>query len=274
MPTIRIGRSPDPDDAFMYYAMISGKVRMEGYDLEFVTEDIESLNRRAEKAELDVTAISASAYANVHDKYYVMRAGSSLGDGYGPIVVAKYPCDMEELKKMSIAIPGMRTTAYLLLRMALGNLRVTEMHFSTIMTAVQEGSVDAGLIIHEGQLTYRQYGLVKVLDLGEWWRAETGDEALPLGLDVVKKEHGREYAERFCSLLRDSIDYALAHKEAMDFAMQYSRGAPREVVERFVRMYVNDLTRDLKGRGVSGLRILYQRAASAGLIKPVSFELV
>ncbi len=271
---IRIGRSPDPDDAFMYYAMISGKLGLPGYELIHVTEDIETLNVKAMKSELEVTAISAHAYSDVADKYYLMNVGGSLGKGYGPIVVTRNKLDLEKLKDCTIAIPGRYTTASLLLRMALGNVATVEMKFDDIPRAVSDSEVDAGLIIHEGQLTYSSLGLFNSLDLGAWWDGET-NLPLPLGLDVVRKDLGKEFGMKFRDLLRESIQYSLNRKEdALKFAMKYARGTPKELVEKFVLMYVNDLTLDMGDSGIAGLNTLYSKASGMGLIKPVEFETV
>lgn len=271
---IRIGRSPDPDDAFMYYAMISGKLRLPGYELIHVTEDIETLNIKAKKSELEVTAISAHAFCDVADKYYLMSVGGSMGKGYGPIVVTRNRLNLEKLRDCTIAIPGRHTTASLLLRMALGQVETVEMRFDDILRAVSVGEVNAGLIIHEGQLTYGSLGLFNSLDLGAWWDGQT-NLPLPLGLDVVRKDLGKEFGMKFRDLLRESIRYSLDRKkDALKFAMKYARGTSKELVEKFVLMYVNDLTLDMGDIGIDGLHTLYAKASKMGLIKPVKFETV
>lgn len=275
MTKITVGRSPDADDAFMYYAMLTGKVKTEDYTIDYVTEDIERLNKRAERAELEVTAVSAHAYATLSDKYYVMNVGSSLGKGYGPIIVANKHVIISELRNMRIGIPGTKTTAYLLLRMAIGSPHTVELEFNKIPQAVLDGKIDAGLLIHEAQLTHTSLGLKKVLDLGEWWNKETNGQPVPLGLDVTRRDLGIEFGRKFSRLLKESINYALSHKdEALDFAMQYAREAPRKLVEKFVMMYVNDLTVSMGNKGLESLRTLYERGAAMGLLKPVNFEVI
>lgn len=275
MTKITVGRSPDADDAFMYYAMLTGKVKTEDYTIDYVTEDIERLNKRAERAELEVTAVSAHAYATLSDKYYVMNVGSSLGKGYGPIIVANKHVIISELRNMKIGIPGTKTTAYLLLLMAIGSPHIVELEFNKIPQAVLDGKIDAGLLIHEAQLTHTSLGLKKVLDLGEWWNKETNGQPVPLGLDVTRRDLGIEFGRKFSRLLKESINYALSHKdEALDFAMQYAREAPRKLVEKFVMMYVNDLTVSMGNKGLESLRTLYKRGAAMGLLKPVNFEVI
>ncbi|MFQ6010615.1 MAG: menaquinone biosynthesis family protein [Nitrososphaerales archaeon] len=271
---IRIGRSPDPDDAFMYYAMITGKVTLPGYELVHVTEDIETLNLKSKQSELEVTAISAHAFCDVASNYYLMNVGGSLGKGYGPIVVSRTQLPIDELRKHTIAIPGRHTTASLLLRMVLGQIETVEMRFDDIPRAVSQGEIDAGVIIHESQLTYNSLGLFNSLDLGAWWQKET-KLPLPLGLDVVRKDLGKEFGMKFRDLLKESILYSLKRKdEALEFAMKYSRGISKSLVEKFVLMYVNDLTLDMGENGIQGLRTLYDMASRMGLIKPIEFEIV
>ncbi|HLE43867.1 MAG TPA: MqnA/MqnD/SBP family protein [Methylomirabilota bacterium] len=266
MRVIRIGHSPDADDAFMFYAMTHGKVTMPGVRIEHVLEDIESLNRRAATGELDVTAVSCATYPSIADRYRIMDPGASMGQGYGPIVVAKRPFDEEELAGMSIAVPGLGTTAYLLLRLALGDPPVIVVPFDRIIQVVQEEQAHAGLLIHEGQITYAAMGLVKVLDLGERWTKETG-LPLPLGINVTRRDLGEALAAELSEALRASIRYAHAHpEEAVDYAMRYGRGIDAETCARFVHMYVNDYTVTLGEEGRRALEALYRRAVEADLL--------
>ena len=272
---IRVGHSPDPDDAFMFYGFAKGAVKLEGYEFVEVVEDIESLNKRAMRSELEVTALSAHAYALVSEKYYVLSCGASMGRGYGPMVVARQSMRAEELKGKLIAIPGKLTTAYLLLRAALGEFRAVEIKFDQIMDAVLRGEVDAGLLIHEGQLTYQSKNLVNVLDLWDWWEKESGGLPLPLGLDSVRRDLGLEFARKFGQMLMDSIGYGMKEKlEAMKFAGEYARGAPMDLVNKFVLMYVNDLTLDMGEDGRRALEFLYRRAIDVGAVDRIDLQIV
>ena len=269
MPTIRIGHSPDSDDAFMYYAIAHGKVRVGNYEVQHVMEDIESLNQRALSGELEGTAISAGAYPQVADKYRIMSVGSSIGRNYGPMVVARSDRADTSLQNARVAIPGTYTTAYLLLRLYAEGFEAVPIDFDKIMPAVQNGEVDAGLLIHEGQVTYSDEGLVKLLDLGEAWGQDTG-LPIPLGLDMVRRDLGEEMAVLMAESLRDSIQYAFDHEdEALDYAIKFSRGIERETCRRFVRMYVNDDTLDMGEEGKRALEILYSRAVERGIIDAV-----
>ena len=266
MTRIRIGHSPDPDDAFMFYALTAGKVRAEGIEVEHVLEDIESLNRRARTGELEVTAVSAATYVLVHPQYRMMDPGASMGKGYGPILVAKEPMDPKVIVDKVVAIPGSHTTAALLLRIFVGDPAVIEVAFDKIPTVVLEGQADLGLLIHEGQITHRQMGLHKVLDLGEEWEKESG-LPLPLGINVMRRDLGEDVHRRLSQALRDSIDYAYAHvDEALEYAMRYGRGIDKETCRRFVLMYVNDYTKRLGPDGEAALRRLYDLAHAKGLI--------
>jgi 1,4-dihydroxy-6-naphthoate synthase len=269
MTRIRIGHSPDPDDAFMFYALTAGKVKAEDVEVEHVLEDIESLNRRARTGELEVTAISAATYTLVHDRYRMMDPGASMGKGYGPILVAREPIDPREIADKVIAIPGSHTTAALLLRMYVGDPPIIEVAFDKIPTAVLEGQADLGLLIHEGQLTHGSMGLHKVLDMGREWERETG-LPLPLGINVMRRDLGEAMHRRLSQALRDSIDYAHAHvDEALEYAMRYGRGIDKETCRRFVLMYVNDYTKRLGEDGRAALARLYQMAHAKGLIAEV-----
>ena len=269
MSIIRIGHSPDADDAFMYYALAHGKVRVGNYEVQHVMEDIESLNMRALSGELEGTAISAGAYPQVADKYRIMSVGSSIGRNYGPMVVARSDRADTSLQNARVAIPGTYTTAYLLLRLYAEGFEAVPIDFDKIMPAVQNGEVDAGLLIHEGQVTYGDVGLVKLLDLGEVWGQDTG-LPIPLGLDMVRRDLGEEMAVLMAESLRDSIQYAFDHEdEALDYAIKFSRGIERETCRRFVRMYVNDDTLDMGEEGKRALEILYSKAVERGIIDAI-----
>ena len=266
MRVIRIGHSPDADDAFMFYALTHGKVTIPGVRIEHVLEDIESLNRRAATGELDVTAVSCATYPAIADRYRIMDPGASMGKGYGPIVVAKQPCDEATLAGQAIAVPGLGTTAYLLLRLALGDPPVIVVPFDRIIQVVREEQAHAGLLIHEGQITYGANGLVKVLDLGARWTAETG-LPLPLGINVTRRDLGEALAGQLSEGLRASIRYAHAHPdEAVGYALRYGRGIDAQTCTRFVHMYVNDYTVTLGDEGRRALETLYRRAVAAGLL--------
>ena len=266
MPVLRIGHTPDADDAFMYYAIAHGKVRVGDYQVEHVLEDIQTLNQRALAGELEGTAISAGAYHQVADKYRIMRVGSSIGRNYGPMVVALAERAGLQLNGARIAIPGEYTTAYLLLRLYAEGFDAVPMAFDSIVSAVQSGHVDAGLLIHEGQITYSSLGLAKVLDLGEAWGQDTG-LPIPLGLDMVRRDLGQSVASLMVESLKDSILFAFEHEdEALDYAMQFSRGTDRETCRRFVRMYVNEDTLDMGDEGQKALETLFGKAKEKGIV--------
>jgi len=266
MQVIRIGHSPDPDDAFMFYALTHGRVSIPDVRIEHVLEDIESLNRRAVSGELEVTAVSCATYPGIADRYRIMDPGASMGKGYGPIIVAKRPIPEAVLAQRVIAVPGFGTTAYLLLRLALGDPPVIVVAFDQIPRVVLDEQADAGVLIHEGQITYRAMGLSKVLDLGERWEHETG-LPLPLGINVTRRDLGPEMATRLSEALRASISYAHAHPdEAVAYAMRYGRGIDAETCHRFVHMYVNDYTVALGDEGRRALETLFRRGVDAGLI--------
>jgi 1,4-dihydroxy-6-naphthoate synthase len=269
MTLIRIGHSPDPDDAFMFYALTSGRVRVPGCTVEHVLEDIESLNRRARAAELEVTAVSAATYALVHDRYRLMDPGASMGKGYGPVLVATEPVEPGAVESRVVAIPGRHTTAALLLRLYCGDPPVIEVAFDKIPAAVLDGQASLGLLIHEGQITHRAMGLSKVLDLGEAWQRDTR-LPLPLGVNVMRRDLGEDLHRRLSQGLRESIDYAHAHvDEALEHAMRYGRGIDRETCRRFVLMYVNEYTTTLGEEGRAALDRLYGMAHAGGLIPGV-----
>jgi len=270
---IRIGHSPDPDDAFMFYGITSGKVKPP-FEIAHVIENIQSLNKRALMGELEVTAISAFAYGKVSDRYSVLRTGSSFGMGYGPIVVGRTSMSLEELRNAKVAVPGDMTSAYALLRLALGECHPVEVSFYNIINAVREGVVDCGLLIHEGQLAYDRIGLVKVLDLGDWWRLQTGGLPVPLGLNAVRADI-EPLAGDLNRLLRESIEKARADPEAaLGEALRYARWADKELVTRFVKMYVNELTIDMGDLGRRALREFYARTSAAGLLAEIPFKVV
>jgi 1,4-dihydroxy-6-naphthoate synthase len=268
--TIRVGHSPDPDDAFMFYGLASGKVKLPGIVIEHMLEDIQSLNVRAKKAELPVTAISAHAFPYVADKYWIMRTGASMGEGYGPVIISRKYRTLKELEGRTVGTPGPLTTATLLFKTFTTGITNVDMPFDKIMEAVDNGTVDAGLLIHEGQITYQSLGYNKVLDFGEFWEKETGGLPLPLGLDVVRKDLGMELAKTLSAGLKESIAYGYEHQEeSIPYAMQWGRGIDRELGGKFVKMYVSQLTIDMGENGRRGLEELFRRAAAMGLIPPV-----
>src|SRR5713226_2725162 len=269
MTLIRIGHSPDPDDAFMFYALTAGKVKAEGIEVEHVLEDIESLNRRARTGELEVTAVSAATYVMVHEQYRMMDPGASMGKGYGPILVGREPVAREEIEQKVIAIPGSHTTAALLLRLYVGDPPIIEVSFDKIPKAVLEGQADLGLLIHEGQITHQQMGLVKVLDMGQEWERDSG-LPLPLGINVMRRDLGEAMHRKISQALRDSIDYAYANvDEALEYAMRYGRGIDKETCRKFVLMYVNDYTKRLGPDGKAALERLYTLAHARKLIPAI-----
>jgi len=282
--TIRFGHSPDPDDAFMFYAFAKETIPMRGFRVQHVIEDIESLNQRALKAaELEVTAVSCHAYAYLADQYAVMRSGASVGDKYGPILVApagsalaRYTAWTPELLRgKRIAVPGKMTTAYLVLQLYQKDIQPVFIPFDQIFEAVSAGKADLGLVIHEGQITYQQHGFQKVLDLGNWWFERWG-LPLPLGVDVIRKDLGAETMRSFAALFKESIEHALQHREpALEYARQYGRGISPQLNDQFVGMYVNDLTVDLDERGQAGLVKLLDEGYASGLLpKKISPEFV
>ena len=269
MRTIRVGHTPDMDDAFMFYAIASGMIQMDGLAFEHVVEDIQTLNQRAIKAELDMTAISAASYPALSSDYWIVSVGSSVGQGYGPLLISTTPRSPQEFDGRRIAVPGLHTTAFLLLRLALPQFVPVEMPFAQIPEAVLKGKVEAGLVIHEWQLTYRDSGLLPVLDLGVWWQQEV-KLPLPLGLNVVKKSLGRPIAQRVASIFRDSILYAFAHQEdALAYAMRFGRGTDAARSRQFIGMYVNEESLTLSKPCREALRVLFKRAHLAGLIPKV-----
>jgi len=271
---IRVGFSADPDDAFMFWGLASGSVDRLGYEFEPVTEDIQTLNEWALEGRLEVTAISLATYPHVQDRYLLLPHGASMGAGYGPVVVAREPLTLEQLRREEVVIPGSLTTAYLVLRMALGTeVRVRPLPFDEILAEVASGRAAAGLVIHEGQLTYADEGLQKCLDLGEWWLLETG-LPLPLGVNVIRRDLGAEAVRDVSGVLRASIDASLAHRaEALDYALAFGRGLDGPRGDRFIDMYVNELTQDYGEEGRQAVRELLARAEAAGAYaSPVRIE--
>jgi 1,4-dihydroxy-6-naphthoate synthase len=273
---IHVGHSPDPDDAFMFHALANDKI--ETGDLKFVHElqDIETLNRRAMRGELEVSAVSIHAYAHLLDKYALLPSGCSMGDKYGPMVVARRPMAVDELKMVKIAVPGTMTTAFLTLRLLLpGGFEYDVVPFDEIIGVVAAGKYDAGLIIHEGQLTFQNQGLHLVVDLGVWWQEKTG-LPLPLGGNVIRRDLGPELMHRISEFLKQSIRYSLAHRqEALQHALKYARDMDVSLADKFVGMYVNDWTLDYGPRGREAVRRLLDEAHTAGIIsKPVAVDFV
>jgi 1,4-dihydroxy-6-naphthoate synthase len=270
---ISVGHTPDSDDAFMFYGMFTGKVTSSDFTVNHVIEDIEKLNRKATNPELDVTAVSVHACAYIPG-YTILRSGGSFGIGYGPIVTAKKQMTIDEIKKCKIAIPGKMTSAFLLLQLMIGKFDYVEMNFSEIPEAVRNGKVDAGLVIHETQLSYEQEGNIKILDVGEWWDKETNGLPVPLGINVMKTSLGSDTIHKFDRYLQASIEYGLAHlDDAMDYAMQYSRGKPRELIEKFVKMYVNKITVNMGDKGEESIRRIFEMAKQKNLVPEFTFNI-
>ncbi len=269
---ISIAHSPDSDDAFMFYGLASGKVATDGFVIEHVLSDIETLNRAAFDGKYEITAVSFHAYAHLTDKYILLPHGASMGDRYGPIVVSKTAAP--SLKGITVAVPGTLTTAFLTLRLFDPSVAYVVMPFDRIQEAVHAGEVQAGLLIHEGQLTWADEGLKKIVDLGEWWADRTGGLPLPLGGNVIKRDLGGPAIATLSRMLHDSIAFALEHREeAVNYAMQFGRGLDKTRTDRFVGMYVNNLTLDYGPRGREAVHRLLNAAQAAGLLpRPVTVE--
>jgi 1,4-dihydroxy-6-naphthoate synthase len=276
MPDTRItvAHSPDSDDAFMFFGLASGAVETHGLTVDQVLADIETLNRAAFEGRYEVTAVSFHAYAHLVDKYALLPHGASMGDRYGPIVVAPAG-GAKRVKGTRIAIPGTLTTAYLTLRLYEPDFEYVVVPFDEIQQAVLDGKAEAGLLIHEGQLTYAEEGLSKIVDLGEWWAEETGGLPLPLGGNIIRRDLGPEMIHQVSKMLHDSIAYALSHREqAVDYAIQFGRGLDRKRTDTFVGMYVNNLTLSYGDRGQRAVERLFGDAYDRGLIPqrvPVEF---
>jgi 1,4-dihydroxy-6-naphthoate synthase len=270
MTLIRVAHSPDSDDAFMFFALAKGLIDTGELHFEHVLKDIETLNREAFDGTYEVTAVSIHAYAHLDDRYALLGSGASMGDGYGPVLIAREPIAPEDLAAKKVAIPGRLTSAALALKMWNPRLQTETYPFDEIMPAVQSGEIDAGVVIHEGQLTWEDAGFSKIVDLGVWWAEETGGMPLPLGGNLIRRDLGEEMCGRVAALLKDSIQYSLDHREvALDYALEYGRGLDRDKADRFVGMYVNELTVDYGERGRRAVRDFLDRAANERLIPKV-----
>jgi 1,4-dihydroxy-6-naphthoate synthase len=274
---INVGHSPDPDDAFMFHALANDKIDTGQYRFTHTLQDIETLNHRAFKAELELTAVSLHGYAHLTDTYALCLCGASMGDNYGPMVVAREAGSIESLKGRKIAIPGELTTAFLALKLLLGDTFEYEVHpFDEILNVVEQGKVDAGLIIHEGQLTYENQGLSLIVDLGKWWYEDTDGLPLPLGANAIRRDLGQPAMNEVTVLLKQSIQYGLDHREeALAHALQYGRDLDHSKADEFVGMYVNDWTLDFGKKGKHAVELLLKRGFEAGVIpNPVELEFI
>ena len=266
---IRVAHSPDSDDAFMFYAINQNKIDTKGYEFIDVLSDIETLNREALKGTYEVSAISIHAFPYVADKYALLSSGASMGDNYGPMVVSKDNINPKDLINKKIAVPGTLTSAFLALSLYLGTNQFDYevINFDEIIPAVKEGKVDAGLIIHEGQLTYQDEGLKCIVDLGKWWYEKTEGLPLPLGGNVIRKDLGEEVMKEISQILKESIKYSLEHREeAIEYALKYARGMDKNKADRFIGMYVNDLTVDYGERGKKAIELFLKEAYEKGFI--------
>jgi 1,4-dihydroxy-6-naphthoate synthase len=266
---ITIAHSPDPDDAFMFYALVAGKIDTTPFVFKHLMLDIETLNQEARRGTYPLTAISYHAYPFVADKYYLLRCGSSIGDNYGPIIVSKEKLSKDDLKGKKVAVPGHYTTATLVLKLYEPDLELEIAMFDKIGELVKTGKVDAGVIIHEGQLTYKQEGLKLIVDLGKWWKDLTG-LPLPLGGNAVRKDLGIENAKRLSSLLKKSIEYGLGNRgEALSYSKKYGRDLTQDQLDKFIGMYVNDYTLECGKDVEKALSLLYEKAHAVGLIPKI-----
>ena len=265
--TVTIAHSPDSDDAFMFYALATNKIDTGDIEFEHVLKDIQTLNEEARKGTYEVTALSFHAYAYVADKYVLLPHGASIGDNYGPVVVANEELDPSELSKAKIAVPGTLTSAFLTLRIFKPDFKYEVVPFDQIIEAVTEGRCDAGLLIHEGQLFYHNLGLQKVLDLGEWWHEYTGGLPLPMGGNAIRRNLGKKMISEVSDLLKESIRFSLDHREdALQYAMQFARDMDPALADRFVSMWVNELTLDYGERGREAVRRLLSEGHQRGII--------
>src|SRR5271169_5682491 len=263
---IKLAHSPDSDDAFMFYALATGKVRLPGVKFTHILSDIESLNQAARTETYDISALSFYGYSFVADKYVLLDCGASFGEGYGPIVVASHQIKKNELAGKKIAVAGTRTTSYLALKLFEPNVEVVTMPFDKIMAAVQAREVEAGLLIHEGQLLFSQVGLHKVVDLGQWWQESTG-LPLPLGGNAVRRSLGPDLGRLISRTIRDSVSYGLEHREeALNYAMQFARDMDADLADKFVGMYVNKWTLGYGEKGKRAVRELIERGTAAGIL--------
>lgn len=269
--TLSLAHSPDSDDAFMFYALATGKVRLPGVKFNHILSDIESLNQAAHKETYDITAISFYGYTFVADKYVLLDCGASFGEGYGPIVVSSHPIKKNDLAGRKIAIPGTKTSSYLALKLYEPNVEIVTMPFDKILAAVEAKEVEAGLLIHEGQLLFSEIGLHRVIDLGIWWQETTG-LPLPLGANAIRRSLGRELGLQVSRIIRESVNYALDHREpALTYALQFARDMDPQLADKFIGMYVNKWTLDYGEPGRRAVRELLGRGAAAGLV-PSSFQ--
>ena len=275
---INMAHSPDPDDAFMFHALANDKIECGNYEFTHTLQDIETLNQRALQGELELTAVSIHGYAYMTDKYAICSCGASMGDNYGPMVVAREACSIGDLKGKKIAIPGKMTSAFLALNLLLGKDTFEyEIHdFDQILNVVERGDADAGLIIHEGQLTYENQGLKLIVDLGEWWYELTDGLPLPLGANAIRKDLGQQVMDEVTAILKQSIQYGLDHREAaLDHALQYGRDLDRAKADKFVGMYVNDWTLDFGEKGREAVSLFLKKGHEAGIIpEPVDVEFI
>lgn len=274
MNTIRLGHSPDADDAFMFWALAEERVPT-SLRFEHVLRDIQTLNEWARAGSIEFTAVSVHNLAYVADKYAVLTCGGSFGDGYGPMLVAQDPLPLEQLTGLEIAVPGLLTSAYLALRLFLPDARTRVIPFDEILPAVQRGEVPVGLLIHEGQLTHKQMGLHTLVDLGVWWGEQTGRLPLPLGVNVVRKDLGEETMQEIARVMRETIRMSLEHRqEALRYALQFGRGLDPTTADRFVGMYVNDLTLEMGERGRQAIELFLRRGAEAGIVPNTTIRFV
>jgi len=266
---IRLAHSPDADDAFMFYGLAKGKLDTDGIEYEHVLKDIQTLNEWAREGRMEVTAISAHAYAYVKDKYAILTHGGSIGKNYGPMIIAKAPITMDSLKGKKIAIPGKLTSAYLALKLCFPDFQEVIVDFDQIMDEVVKGNVDAGLIIHEGQLTYKEKGLHKIVDLGEWWFEKMG-MVLPMGVNAIRRDLPEDIKKKVSRQLKESIQYSLANRDAaLDYALAFGRGLSRDIADKFVGMWVNDRTVEMGEEGKNAIREFLKQGEAKKLIPPV-----
>ncbi len=270
MTLIRVAHSPDSDDAFMFYGLAKDLIDTGDLRFEHVLSDIETLNREAFDGTYEVTAVSIHAYAHLDDRYALLASGASMGDGYGPVLVSREVVSSDDLAELTVAIPGRLTSAALALKMWNPRLQTVPLPFDEIMPAVRSGEVDAGVVIHEGQLTWEDEGFHRIVDLGVWWAGETDGLPLPLGGNLIRRDLGGEMCERVAVLLKSSIEYSLEHREeALDYALDYGRGLDRDKADRFVGMYVNEFTVDYGERGRRAVSSFLERAFEERLIPKV-----
>jgi len=270
---IRLGHSPDSDDAFMFWGLASGTVESD-YEFEHILRDIQTLNEWALEGRLESTAISVHTFAYVADKYALLRHGGSFGEDYGPMIIAREPLTMEQLRNTIIAVPGKLTSAYLQLNLFLPGAMVAVVPFDEIMPAIRAGQYEAGVIIHEGQLTWEREGLVQIADFGKWWKAKTG-LPLPLGVNVVRKNLGDGAIKELSRLMRGSIKAGLENREkALEYALQFARGMDTQTSDQFVSMYVNERTLDMGDEGIEAIKLLLKMGADAGIVPPAEVQVV